>query len=140
MNPQVNRWPDLPYEAWKDTCDTLHLWTQIVGKLRLVQTPWINHSWQVALYLTARGLTTSPIPYGERAFQIDFDFIDHVLWVRTSEGHFRQIMLAPKPVAEFFTEVFVALGETRNRDPHQDNAMRDRRLHSLRPGSYARIL
>ncbi len=111
MNPQVNRWPDLPYEAWKDTCDTLHLWTQIVGKLRLVQTPWINHSWQVALYLTARGLTTSPIPYGERAFQIDFDFIDHVLWVRTSEGHFRQIMLAPKPVAEFFTEVFVALGE-----------------------------
>jgi hypothetical protein len=110
-NPEVDRWPELPYAAWKDTCQTLHLLTQIVGKIRLVQTPWLNHSWHVVLYVTARGLTTSPIPYGSRAFQIDFDFVDHVLWVRTSDGHFRQLMLAPKPVGEFFTELFAALAE-----------------------------
>ncbi len=102
-------WPALPYAAWKDTCATLHLWTQIVGKIRLAQTPWLNHSWHVPLYVTARGLTTSPIPYGGGAFQVDFDFIDHVLWVRTSDGQFRQLMLAPKPVAEFYTELFAAL-------------------------------
>ena len=72
-------WPSLPLEAWQDTCTTLHLWTQIVGKIRLAQTPWINHSWHVTLYVTARGLTTSPIPHGTRAFQIDFDFVDHHL-------------------------------------------------------------
>jgi hypothetical protein len=102
-------WPALPFAAWKDTCATLHLWTQIVGKIRLAQTPWLNHSWHVPLYVTARGLTTSPIPYGGAAFQIDFDFIDHVLWVRTSDGQFRQLMLAPRPVAEFYTELFAAL-------------------------------
>jgi hypothetical protein len=107
----AERWPELPYSAWKDTCETLHLWTQIVGKIRLMQAPWLNHSWHVTLYLTTSGLTTSPIPYGGRAFQIDFDFIDHVLWVRTSDGHFRQIMLAPKPVAEFFDELFAALSD-----------------------------
>ncbi len=102
-------WPALPYVAWKDTCATLHLWTQMVGKIRLAQTPWLNHSWHVPLYVTARGLTTSTIPYGSGAFQIDFDFVDHVLWVRTSDGQFRQLMLAPKPVAEFYTELFAAL-------------------------------
>src|SRR6266853_6937378 len=107
----AERWPELPYSAWKDTCETLHLWTQIVGKIRLMQAPWLNHSWHVTLYPTTRGLTTSPIPYGGRAFEIDFDFIDHVLWVRTSDGHFRQIMLAPKPVAEFFDELFAALSD-----------------------------
>jgi hypothetical protein len=109
--PDVNRWPQLPYAAWKETCETLHLWTQIVGKIRLAQTPWLNHSWHVALYVTARGLMTSPIPVGGRTLQIDFDFIDHVMWVRTSDGHFRQIMLAPKSVAEFHAEVFAALAE-----------------------------
>src|SRR5499427_695086 len=109
--PDGNRWPELPYAAWKDTRDTLHLWTQIVGKIRLAQAPWLNHSWHVALYLTACGLTTSPIPYGERTFQLDFDFIDHVLWARTSDGHFRQLMLAPKSVAEFFSELLTALAE-----------------------------
>src|SRR3712207_7087781 len=79
-------WPDLPYAAWRETCTTLHLWTQIVGKIRLSQTPWLNHSWHAVLYVTARGLTTSPIPCGERTFQIDFDFIDHVLRVETSDG------------------------------------------------------
>jgi hypothetical protein len=104
-------WPDLPYSAWKDTSDTLHLWTQIVGKIRLAQTPWLNHSWHVPLYVTARGLTTSPIPYRHRAFQIDLDFIDHVLWIRTSEGHFRQLILKPTPVAEFYADLLVALNE-----------------------------
>lgn len=107
----ANRWPELPYAAWKGTRDTLHLWTQVVGKIRLEHEPWQNHSWHVPLYVTVRGLTTSPMPGGERAFQIDFDFIDHLLWVRTSDGHFRQIMLAPKPVAEFYDEVKLALAE-----------------------------
>src|ERR1044071_5431567 len=75
-------WPELPYAPWRDTCATLQLWTQIVGKIRLARTPWLNHSWHVTLYVTARGLTTGPIPDGERSFQIDFDFIDHVLWIR----------------------------------------------------------
>src|SRR5471030_1930139 len=104
-------WPALPYAAWKDTCATLHLWTQIVGKIRLAKTPWLNHSWHVTLYVWARGLTTSPIPDGARTFQIDFDFIDHVLWVRTSDGHFRQLMLKAMPVAEFCEDLMIALRE-----------------------------
>ena len=104
-------WPALPYAAWKDTRDTLHLWTQIVGKIRLAHTPWINHSWHVALYLTARGLTTSPIPYDARSFQIDFDFIDHVLWIGTSEGNSRRLMLRPISVAQFHAELLGALDE-----------------------------
>jgi Family of unknown function (DUF5996) len=113
MPPSANtqRWPELPYAAWKDTRDTLHLWTQIVGKVRLALTPWLNHSWHVALYITASGLTTSPIPYGGRSFQIDFDFLDHVLWIRTSDGHFRQLMLKPMMVAEFYADLFIALVE-----------------------------
>ena len=104
-------WPSLPYPAWQDTCATLQLWTQVVGKIRLVRTPWLNHSWHVALYVTARGLTSSPIPDGTRTFQIDFDFIDHVLWLRTSDGHFRQLVLKPMPVAEFYADIFIALKE-----------------------------
>ena len=91
MAADPNRWPELPYAAWADTAATLQLWTQVVGKVRLALTPWLNHSWHVALYVTARGLTTGPMPEGARQFQIDFDFIDHVLWLRTSDGHFRQI-------------------------------------------------
>jgi len=108
---KAERWPELPYAAWKDTRDTLHLWTQIVGKVRLALTPWLNHSWHVALYVTARGLTTSPIQWQAGSFQIDFDFIDHVLWLRTSGGHFRQVVLKPTPVAEFYADVMVALRE-----------------------------
>src|SRR5216684_1200488 len=107
----MNNWPELPYAAWKDTRDTLHRWTQIVGKIRLMQTAWLSHSWHVVLYVTARGLTTSPIPYREHAFQIDFDFIDHVLWVRTSDGRFRQLPLAPMAVAQFHAELFAAMAE-----------------------------
>jgi hypothetical protein len=105
------RWPELPFAAWKDTAATLHLWTQAVGKVRLALAPWLNHSWHVALYVTVRGLTTSPIPCGARDIQIDFDFIDHVLWLRTSDCHFRQLMLTPMPVAEFYQNLIIALRE-----------------------------
>ena len=105
----TDRWPELPYAAWQDTRDTLHLWTQVIGKIRLARTPWLNHSWHVALYVTVRGLTTLPIPDGARSFQIDFDFIDHVLWIRTSDGHYRQVMLRPMAVAEFYAETMAAL-------------------------------
>ena len=107
----TERWPALSYAAWADTAATLQLWTQVIGKIRLARTPWLNHSWHVALYVTARGLTTSPIPDGARTFQIDFDFIDHVLWVRTSDGHFRQVELRPVGVAEFYADVTSALNE-----------------------------
>jgi Family of unknown function (DUF5996) len=107
----VEMWPALPYEAWKDTYTTLHLWTQIVGKIRLAQTPWINHSWHVTLYVTPRGLTTSPIPYGEREFQIDFDFIDHALLIQTSDGETRRLALGPRSVAEFYDALMAALAE-----------------------------
>jgi len=112
VSPTIaKRWPELPYAAWKDTRDTLHLWTQVVGKIRLALTPWLNHSWHVALYVTANGLTTSPIPWQGGSSQIDFDFIDHVLWVRTSSGHFRQLMLKPMSVAEFYSALMTALHE-----------------------------
>ena len=105
------RWPELPYAAWKDTCETLQLWTQVIGKVRLALTPWLNHSWHVTLHVTTRGLGTPPIVYQGRAFTIEFDFIDHVLWLRTSDGHFRQLMLKPMTVAEFYADVMVALRE-----------------------------
>ena len=105
----LEAWPDLPYEAWRETCSTLQLWSQIVGKFRLSLTPWLNHSWHVTLYVTARGLTTSPIPYGERIFQIDFDFIDHVLRVAVSDGAERQIPLRAQPVADFYAAIMATL-------------------------------
>jgi hypothetical protein len=104
-------WPELPYAAWRETYATLHLWTQIVGKVRLELTPWLNHSWHVTLYVTARGLGTGPIPLVGRDLAIEFDFIDHVLWLRTSDGHVRQVMLRPVAVAEFYGEVMVALAQ-----------------------------
>jgi len=104
-----DRWPALPYAAWRDTAATLQLWTQIAGKVRLARTPWLNHSWHVTLYVTPRGLTTGPIPDGTRTFAIDFDFIDHVLWIRTSDGHSRQVMLRAVPVAVFYLETMAAL-------------------------------
>lgn len=104
-------WPDLPLAAWQDTRDTLHLWTQIVGKIRTIQTPWLNHSWHVTLYVSARGLTTSVIPCGARTLEVEFDFIDHVLWLRSSDGQTRQVMLRPQTVAEFYAAVLMALHE-----------------------------
>jgi hypothetical protein len=94
-------WPSLPLEAWADTCATLHLWTQIVGKVRLAQTPWINHSWHVTLYVTPRGLTTSAVQAGGRTFQIDFDFVGHRLIVESSDGGNGGFALEPQSVATF---------------------------------------
>ncbi len=107
----VDAWPTLPFTEWKDTCATLHLWTQIIGKIRLVQTPWVNHSWHVVFYLTSRGLSTSPIPYGSRTFQIDFDFIEHRLLFQTSDGSVRTMSLIPRSVADFYREVLAMLVE-----------------------------
>jgi hypothetical protein len=104
-------WPELPYAAWKDTCATLHLWTQVIGKVRLALTPWLNHSWHVPLYVTARGLTTSPIPCEDRSFEIAFDFIAHLLYVTTSDGACRQIALRPQAVADFRASVLSTLGD-----------------------------
>lgn len=104
-------WPALPYPQWKDTFETLRLWTQIVGKVRLVQSPWVNHQWHVTLYVTARGLTTSPIPHGSRTFQIDFDFIDHRLWIHADDGRSRSFSLDPKPVSRFYTQFMTLLDE-----------------------------
>ena len=104
-------WPELNYPDWKDTCVTLHMWTQIVGKIRLKLTPWINHSWHVTLYLTARGLTTSPIPHGSDTFEIRFDFIDHHLRVLKSDGAQKTIELNPRSVADFYKSVMSALDE-----------------------------
>ena len=102
-------WPELAYEDWKDTLETLHLWTQVVGKIRLALTPWINHSWHVPLYVTARGLTTSPIPYGARTFEIAFDFLDHRLRIDTDDGPRAEFPLRPQTVADFYREVFARL-------------------------------
>jgi hypothetical protein len=95
-------WPGLPLEAWGDSYATLHMWAQIVGKCRLVQSPWVNHSWHVTLYVTMRGLTTTPIPYGDRAFQIDFDFVAHRLILQSSDGGAGGFALKPQSVAAFY--------------------------------------
>jgi hypothetical protein len=105
----TSSWPAIPYQEWKATLATLHLWTQIVGKVRLVQTPWVNHSWHVPFYVTARGLTTSPISYGARMFEIRFDFLDHRLVIETTEGGVELIELAPRTVADFYQELFARL-------------------------------
>ncbi len=95
-------WPPLPLEAWADTCATLHLWTQIVGKIRLVQGPWLNHCWHSTLYVTARGLSTFPVPYQLRTFQIDFDFVDHRLVVQSSDSGVGGFPLRAESVAAFY--------------------------------------
>lgn len=102
-------WPALPLAEWKDTYATLHMWTQIVGKIRLAQTPLVNHWWNVPLYVTARGLTTSPMPYNERTFEIDFDFIDHQLLIKCNDGATEPIPLVPRSVADFYQEVMQKL-------------------------------
>ena len=104
-------WPELPTAAWRETCATLHLWTQIIGKIRLARAPWLNHSWHVALYVTARGLTTSPIPDGVRTFQIELDFIDHLLRISTSDGATRQLALTGQSVASFYASIMATLAE-----------------------------
>lgn len=102
-------WPSLPLKEWQDTYATLHMWSQIVGHFRLAQTPLINHWWNTTLYLTSRGLTTSPVPYNSRTFQMDFDFIDHSLLINTSDGLTKSLALAPRSVADFYGDVMDTL-------------------------------
>lgn len=98
-------WPSLPFTAWQDTYATLHMWTQIIGKIRLALTPKLNHWWQSTLYVTPRGLTTASIPDGARTFAISFDFLEHHLQIETSDGITRTIALTPRSVADFYQEV-----------------------------------
>ena len=105
QNATLATWPELPLDAWRDTFATLHMWTQVIGKIRLAQAPLINHWWQVPLYVTSRGLTTSPIPYRDSTFQIDFDFTDHRLQIVTSEGAIETVPLQPMSVADFHRSV-----------------------------------
>jgi len=111
----VNRapaaWPDLNFASWRDTAATLQLWTQIVGKVRLQLTPWVNHSWQVPLYVTARGLGTTPIPFAEQLLEIEFDFLSQQLLLRTSAGAQRALALEPRSVADFYVRVLGLLHE-----------------------------
>ena len=102
-------WPALPLESWQDTRTTLHMWTQIVGKIRMRLTPLVNHYWNVPLYVTASGLTTSRIPYGERSFELWFDFIRHQLVLETSDGVLRSLPLEPRPVAAFYRDCMAML-------------------------------
>ncbi len=142
-------WPELPTAAWGATCETLQLWTQIVGKIRLAREPWLNHSWHVVLYVTPRGLTTSPIPDGTRTFQIDFDFIDHVLRISTSDGAQRQFALAGHSVASFYAAIMaelaqlgihVAINETPNELPEPIRFSQDRQHASYDPDAVRRFL
>jgi hypothetical protein len=109
MQSDNSNWPPLPYTDWQDTCETLQLWTQIVGKIRLALARPINHWWQVPLYLTSRGLTTSPMPYQGQTFQIDFDFIDHALRIAVSDGWQETLPLRPCSVADFYAEIMSRL-------------------------------
>jgi len=102
-------WPSLPPDAWQATRETLHMWTQIVGKVRLALTPKVNHWWNVALHVSSRGLTTGTMPYGERVFEIEFDFLEHQLIIRTCDPARKTIPLGPRSVADFYSEVMSAL-------------------------------
>ena len=102
-------WPEIPFEPWKETMANLHMMTQIVGKVRLMRTPWLNHSWHVPLYVSPRGLTTSTIPDGGRVFEMEFDFIDQVLAIHVSDGQERRMDLKQGSIAEFFSQVMAAL-------------------------------
>ena len=135
MNSADPVWPDLTYSAWSATLATLHLWTQIVGKIRLTLTPWLNHSWHAPLYVTARGLGTSPIPIGAEIFEIEFDFVGQRLAVRTSRGAERSLPLRPQSVADFYRAtidllasmgVAVAIKETPNEVPNPIRFSEDR--------------
>src|SRR5256885_10796896 len=108
-NQAIEVWPSLPLDEWKDTYATLHMWAQIVGKVRLALSPPVNHWWQVPLYVTSRGLTTSLIPYNTRSFEIDFDFIDHNLLITASDYERKTLKLAPRSVADFYQELMATL-------------------------------
>jgi hypothetical protein len=105
----LDAWPPLPLKEWEPTRATLHMWTQMAGKIRLALTPLVNHYWSVTLYVNSRGLTTSPIPYGDESFEMQFDFIDHKLVIAKCNGETRSIELGPKSVANFYVELMAAL-------------------------------
>src|SRR5215212_6014338 len=105
----MSHWPALPFEEWSETKETLHRWTQIVGKIRMELTPLVNHWWNVPLYVTARGLTTSEIPYGDRWFDMELDFLAHVLRIRASDGGTHDVPLGPRSVADLYREIFSVL-------------------------------
>ncbi len=105
----LESWPALPFHAWKETCETLHMWTQIVGKVRLALSPPINHWWHVPLYINARGLTTSLIPYNQHSFEVQFDFLDHNLLILIDDGTNKILPLMPRSVATFYDEFMTAL-------------------------------
>jgi hypothetical protein len=109
LSAKAQAWPALPFAEWKDTCATLHMWTQIVGKVRLELSPYLNHWWEVPLYVSARGLTTSPIPYAAGIFEVEFDFIEHVLRIETSAGETEVLELVPQSVADFYREFMASL-------------------------------
>jgi hypothetical protein len=138
-------WPDIPYSAWCDTAATLQLWVQIVGKVRLTLTPWVNHGWQVPFYITARGLGTSPIPVGNEILEIEFDFISQDLVARTSRGEKQTLPLEPQTVAEFYRrlidllsgmEITLAIHETPNEIPSPIRFSQDR-MHATYDGAAA---
>jgi hypothetical protein len=144
MDDAVTVWPHLPYPSWRETAATLQLWTQIVGKVRLTLTPWLNHSWQVPLYVTARGLGTSPIPAGSEILEIEFDFISHRLIARTSRGETRELPLKPQTVADFHRGVIdllkgigvaVAIHEMPNEVPNPIRFSQDRTHASYDPAA-----
>jgi hypothetical protein len=107
----MNNWPTLRFSEWHDTYATLHMWTQVIGKIRLEQTPLVNHWWNVPLYVSARGLTTTAMPYQDRIFEIEFDFIDHKLRIECSDGAAKILDLRPQSVADFYAEVMSSLHE-----------------------------
>jgi Family of unknown function (DUF5996) len=147
-NPQIP-WPELPTSAWRETYETLQLWTQIVGKIRLARDPWLNHSWHVVLYVTPRGLTTSPVPDGTRSFQIEFDFLDHSLRISTSDGAQRQFSLTGHSVASFYAAIMaelaqlgiqVAINEIPNELPEPIRFSQDHQHASYDPDAVQRFL
>ena len=109
VSDRPDSWPPLPLESWSDTRNTLHMWTQVVGKVRLALTPKVNHWWNVPLYVSSRGLTTSPIPYGDLVFEVEFDFLDHKLHIRLSNGVVKELPLRPQTVADFYQEFMSTL-------------------------------
>lgn len=110
VNDKPQIWPTLPLSEWRDTRDTLHMWMQVVGKVKFALSPFLNEWWEVALAVTSRGLTTSTIPSAGGVFEVNFDFIDHNLWIVTSEGHTKALPLIPRSVADFYAELMGVLG------------------------------
>ena len=132
MASNNDNWPQLPLSKWKDSYETLHRWTQIVGKIRLALAPLENHWWNTTLYINSRGLTTSAMSYNNILLQIDFDFLDYILLIHTSLGDKKTIILEPKTVSEFYKEIMYILAELDIYIPVWQYSCRDTRLHSFR--------